>query len=104
MGSEVIQLEIGKTPSPERRRRLILLASSAHRTIVAGQEEEARAGELEMLGFAGMDSLHLACAESGGADVFLTTDDRLLRLAKRHVKRLRVSVENPVLWLRRESE
>ena len=104
MGSEVIQLEIGKTPVAERRHRLMLLASSAHRTIPVGQAEAARASELETLGFKDFDALHIACAESGRADVFLTTDDRLLRLAERHAERLAVSVENPVSWLRRESE
>lgn len=104
MGSEFIQLEIGKTPVAERRHRLTLLASSAHRTISVGQAEADRASELETLGFKDFDALHIACAESGRADVFLTTDDRLLRLAERHAERLTVSVENPVSWLRRESK
>jgi hypothetical protein len=38
-----------------------------------------RAGFLEGLGFSTFDALHLACAESGAADVFLTTGDGLLR-------------------------
>jgi len=33
------------------------------------------------------------------ADVFLTSDDRLLRRARRAQKRLRVRVENPLSWL-----
>jgi hypothetical protein len=37
---------------------------------------------LETLGFGSFDALHSACAESAGAEVFLTTDDRL-RLAAR---------------------
>jgi predicted nucleic acid-binding protein len=43
------------------------------------------------------DSLHLAAAESGGADVFLTTDDRLLRAAKQI--EMNITVANPVTWL-----
>jgi predicted nucleic acid-binding protein len=43
--------------------------------------------------------MHLACAESAKVDVFLTTDDRLLRLAKRVSKDLDVLVENPLDWL-----
>jgi predicted nucleic acid-binding protein len=104
VGSEVIQLEIGKTPVAERRHRLTLLASSAHRTILVGPAEEARASDLETLGFKDFDALHIACAESGRAEVFLTTDDRLQRLAKRHAGRLAVLLENPVSWLQRESE
>lgn len=41
-----------------------------------------------------------ACAESGRADVFLTTDDDLLRKASRHKSKLRVRVMNPILWVR----
>jgi len=59
---------------------------------------ETRAAELERLGFHAFDALHLACAEAAAADVFLTTDDRLLRAAKRHAAELKVRVENPRAW------
>ncbi|CCI31850.1 hypothetical protein MICAI_2180007 [Microcystis sp. T1-4] len=36
------------------------------------------------LGFKFYDALHLAFAEAGGADIFLTTDDRLLRKAQQY--------------------
>lgn len=45
------------------------------------------------------DALHLACAESGNASVFLTTDDKLLSLAIRLSQQLRIRVENPLVWL-----
>ena len=99
--SDVIHLEISKTTDPERKRRLALLASSAHRTVPVGDVEEARARDLVTLGFSNLDALHLACAESGRAELFLTTDDRLLRLASRHAGELRVQVENPLTWLQK---
>jgi predicted nucleic acid-binding protein len=58
-----------------------------------------RALQLEALGFGAVDALHLACAESTKADVLLTTDDGLLRLAARFAGQLRVRVANPVTWL-----
>jgi predicted nucleic acid-binding protein len=58
-----------------------------------------RARELEALGFAGVDALHLACAEAGRADVFLTADDRLLQTAVRHAPLLHVRVANPLAWV-----
>lgn len=64
-----------------------------------GPAEIARARQLEALGFHGMDALHLACAESGDADVFLTTDDRLLARAVRLAAQLRIRVVNPVSWI-----
>jgi hypothetical protein len=69
-------------------------------TLEIGEQELARARELQRLGFVGFDAIHLACAEIGKADVFLTTDDRLLRLAKRQTKKLSVKVENPLDWMK----
>jgi predicted nucleic acid-binding protein len=103
IGSEVIGLEISQTPDPERRRRVRLLASHAHRSIVVGQSEIERAQQFVAWGISAFDALHLACAESGGADVFLTTDDRLLRKSATHAPQLRVRVENPLVWLREVS-
>jgi len=42
-------------------------------------------------------ALHLACAEQRQVDVFLTTDDRLLRRAQR--LSISITVENPLIWL-----
>ena len=64
------------------------------------QKELGRARELEKIGFSGFDAIHLACAESGNADIFLTTDDRLLKKAKRYSKKIRVRVMNPLDWLK----
>ena len=44
-----------------------------------------------------MDSLHLACAEAGNADVFLTTDDRLLKACAK--ASLSVRTMNPVAYV-----
>lgn len=44
-----------------------------------------------------MDSLHLASAELGRADVFLTTDAKLIRACQHTVLRMRVM--NPVSYL-----
>ena len=51
------------------------------------------------MGFKSFDAMHIACAESEKADVFLTTDDKLLKLAKRNKNKLNIDIANPVLWL-----
>jgi hypothetical protein len=99
VGSEILDFEIEQMPDQERRYRVKLLAAYVHRSVSVGQTEIRRAQRLEALGFHSFDSLHLACAESGNANIFLTTDDRLLRLAERVSKELRVRVENPLTWL-----
>ena len=43
-------------------------------------KESIRAKQLEEVGFKSFDAMHIACAESEKADVFLTTDDKLLKL------------------------
>jgi predicted nucleic acid-binding protein len=79
------------------------LRTEEARRLLRYLSERARAGELELLGFTGFDALHLACAESAAAAVFLTTDDKLLKGAARLADDIRVQVANPLEWLRRRS-
>jgi predicted nucleic acid-binding protein len=104
VSSETLDFEINQNPDPERRARVALMMSHAHRFILAEQKEAERAQKLETMGFRSFDALHLACAESGGADVFLTTDDRLLSQAVRASEELKVRVENPLVWLKEATE
>jgi predicted nucleic acid-binding protein len=99
IGSEVVHIEIDRTPDPERRRRVRSLTFHVHHLVTVGQPEAERAQQLELLGIATYDALHLACAESEEVDVFLTTDDRLLRKSVALKNQLRVRVENPLVWL-----
>ena len=99
ISSEVVDLEINRTPDPERRRRVGLMSSYARRSVVVGQAEANRAQQLEAWGIPAFDALHLACAESAGVDVLLTTDDRLLRQTAAHAGQLQVRVANPLAWL-----
>ena len=101
--SEVVDLEIANAPDAKRRERLQALIPRRHRFVRHEPPMSARALELERRGFAGIDALHLACSEAADADVFLTTDDRLLRLAVRHEKLLRVAVANPLAWIQNRS-
>jgi predicted nucleic acid-binding protein len=104
LGSQALQFEIDKMPDAERQSRLRHMIAFASLIIEIGEKEVERASELQELGFVGFDGLHLACAELGKADVFLTTDDRLLRLAKRLAKKLRVNVANPLDWMKERIE
>jgi hypothetical protein len=62
-------------------------------------ETITRIRELETLGFKPFDAAHLAIAEYGQADIFLTTDDRLIGRANRFAKQLQVHVINPLNWI-----
>ena len=97
--SEIVDLEIDDSPDAERRQRLRRMIPQHHRYVRCDSKTISRALELEQLGFPGMDALHVASAEAGGADVLLTTDDRLLHVARRHANLLRTKIANPLVWV-----
>ena len=97
--SEVLTIEVNNTPNWIQRSRIKSQMNAAYQKISIGTTENLRGKQLETLGFKWFDALHLACAESGTVDIFLTTDDRLFRKAKRFSSDLRVRVENPYTWL-----
>lgn len=99
LSSDAVEDEIEQTPDSKRRERMRLLVTHANRSFTLSDNEVDRARELEKLGFGGMDALHLACAESNKVDIFLTTDDKLLRRATHLAKRLQIFVSNPLTWL-----
>jgi predicted nucleic acid-binding protein len=104
LGSEVLDSEIVQTPDKERQNRVRVLIAHVQEIVQVSPDQIARAQELEKLGFHSIDALHLSCAESGHADVFLTTDDRLLRLAGRVADRLHIQVANPLAWLAKATQ
>lgn len=103
LSSEVINYEIGQMPDKVRELRINELLQSATDWVKLSDLDLARGQALELLGFSAYDALHLACAERGQADVFLTTDDRLMHLAKRNPDSLAIKVANPLAWLNEEA-
>jgi hypothetical protein len=100
IGSQVLKIEIDRMPDAVRQSKLNKIIRFIGHSVEIGQKEIDRARELEKLGFIGFDAVHLACAESGGADIFLSTDDRLMKRAMRFSKKLKVKIMNPLDWLR----
>jgi predicted nucleic acid-binding protein len=100
LGSQALEIEIERMPDVESQLRVKRIIEYADQSIPIGDKVLERAQELESAGLHGFDAVHLACAESGAADIFLTTDDRLLKSAKRLSKKIRVKVENPLDWLK----
>ncbi len=100
VSSGVVSYEISRTSDEERKKCLHSLVHRASEFIPVGQETYVRAGELQhQLGIKAYDALHIACAEQGGVDVFLSTDDRLVKTAKRNSEAINIRVENPLIWL-----
>jgi predicted nucleic acid-binding protein len=99
VGSVVLEAEISRNPDSDRRADAEALLAFAKQVVKLDGEIVVRARELRCAGFSEFDALHLACAEAGRADVFLTTDDRLVRRANRLLGKLAVRVLNPVSFL-----
>lgn len=99
IGSEVLHYEVEQHPDSENRERILSFLSLAHRVIEITEKILKHAEELEEAGFDSYDAIHLASAEIGKADVFLTTDDQILKVSNRNKNLFSFTVENPVKWL-----
>ncbi len=99
VSSDAIEQEIANMNDAYRREKVEEFLRLSTHFAQAGKREWDGAGELESQGFTPLDALHLACAEGAGVDMFLTTDDRLLKRSRRHPGKLRVRVANPAEWL-----
>lgn len=96
ISSSVLSLEISRNPDPERRRGAEALLTFAREILIPDSTTADLARRIEKLGITPFDALHLATANQS---VFLTTDDNLLRRARRGKSLLRIPVQNPVSWI-----
>jgi hypothetical protein len=99
IGSDIIHLEIDKTPDIIRKSQLKSLSDYISNIIYTDKKIKERAIELQKIGFKAFDSFHIACAEHGKADIFLTTDDKILKLALQNNDKLKIKVYNPLTWV-----
>ncbi|BAZ03382.1 hypothetical protein NIES3974_00080 [Calothrix sp. NIES-3974] len=102
--SEVIDVELAQIIDPERKQGIEILTSIAKSKVELNETIQNRAIVLQGLGIKFFDSLHIACAEVGKADVMLTVDYRLLRKTANSQQNLATIVANPVTWLMEVSE
>ena len=78
--SDVLMHEINMNPNLDRRSKVLLLCRPASSIIKLSLEIFKRAAILQKAGIKTYDSLHVASAELGNADVFLTTDHILRKI------------------------
>ncbi len=99
VGSNLLKLEIMLNHDAERRHMVFGLYQLMRECVTVCPDDYVRANELMAMGMKAADALHIACAERARVDVFLTTDDRLLKSVSRHSCELTVRVSNPIHWL-----
>ena len=95
--SDILFDEIDNNPNFDRKQKVFILYQSAKRYIGLTTEIVSRAKELEQFKLKAYDALHLASAEIGKVDVFLTTDRKLINAAER--SDIAIKVKNPLIWL-----
>jgi predicted nucleic acid-binding protein len=101
--SEAVEVELRRILDPGRRFEVLTIARAGTIRVSMHAEHRARARVLKAMGFKGFDALHIAFAESAGADVLLTTDDAMVRRSRRLSRELAVPVTNPLTWLQETS-
>ncbi len=99
MNSDIIEFEVSQHSDLFKQEQVKSILNVAKIYIQLTENIDLRAEELMKLSFKFHDALHIAFAEAGDADVFLTTDDRLLRKAKKFQNLFSIEVENPTIWL-----
>jgi len=97
LSSGTIDFEIAQITNIEVQEQINTLYASASEHINITEEVIDRAKDFQALNIKHFDSLHMALAEGANANIFLTTDDRLVKRAQNTDTRTRVS--NPVIWL-----
>lgn len=79
--SFMIDYENGLNPYDDVRQEIELAASLAIESVTPDESVLTAAKEFESKGIKPRDSIHLACALNGGAEYFLTCDDKLIKRA-----------------------
>jgi len=98
--SRMADIEIAAIADESKRRRVANLLPES--TIELSEQIFRKARKHMQAGLHAADAVHVAAAESQGAVVFLTCDDRLLRQCQRIADSLDVIVANPLIWIREQ--
>lgn len=96
LSSEYLEFEVQQIPDPDRRQRVQTILRLARAVTETSSAIILRAHTIEHWGFRGLDALHIASAETAQADLLVTTDDRMLRRARRAGGEIRVRVVTPM--------
>ena len=102
ISSEVLEDEVRRAQIPERRLEAETLLALALSVVEVDDVVVQRGRDLGAFGYSLFDALHLAAAESAGADALLSTDDRLIKRAGRGLGAPRIPVRNPVSWIKKQ--
>ncbi len=99
IGSDVLSLEIDKTPDLIRKSQLLTLTHYISKYIRVDDSLRDRARHIQNMGFKGFDAFHIACAEKGNVGSLLTTDDKMIKLYIKKKSEITIAIQNPIEYL-----
>jgi len=97
--STALEAELEQTPDLERLKNVRKILLIAKIKVFSSQFITDRTASLQKIGFYNYDAAHIASAERSLADIFLTTDDRLLKKAQNNSQSINININNPMQWL-----
>lgn len=95
----MLAYENSLSPFSERKERVSQYLALASRSVKMSDALKKRATILEASGFDSLDAMHLACAEAGGAEYFITCDDAIIRKSRKAQNAVLLSVCSPLEFL-----
>ncbi len=98
--SSVLAFENSNNPFAERRRWVTNCLKLSEKDLSLNDVIRERASNLERQGIKPIDALHLACAETGEAEYFLTCDDKIVKRYEEN----EMTALNPVGFILRVTE
>lgn len=101
VSSSVVLYEVNRISNSDRKHRILRLCDKASHIIQMNENIYNASEKFKKLGFKTYDALHLACASTAAVDVFLSTDDKLVKKARDNKNSLNMIVDNPLKWIQR---
>jgi len=102
IGSSTLLYENSRNPFAERKERVSSYLDIASKVIVVNDTVKIKAVSLERAGFDPIDALHLACAETGGTDYFITCDDDIMKKVRKNEGMVHMAVCGPLEFVLKE--
>ncbi|MCI5194198.1 MAG: PIN domain-containing protein [Candidatus Electrothrix sp. AU1_5] len=101
ISSSVVLYEVNQIPNNDRKHRILRLCDKASHVVTLDNDIYTLAEKLKHLGVKSYDALHLCCAKKANTDVFLSTDDKLVKKSRNNKILSDMKVDNPLNWLRK---
>jgi len=92
--SDALFYENNKNPNDQKKKQIFSYFKLAKENIRIDNFDIKRAKELIKIGFNEMDALHIAVAEKSKTDYFITCDDKIVKIYRKHNNLIRTKISN----------